>query len=295
MFEKFKANILFNKVLQRPDINKAYAMVPETDSWYATIKKVHEALDEITKKPHETLEIISHDNLKLKGIYYPNDSDVTVICAHGYTSYAEREWAFPGLFYLSLGYNVLIPYQRAHGPSEGKYITFGALEHLDMIKWVDRINEINPNGKIILHGLSMGGGIILDLSDKEIDNVKCLVVDAPNISIEDAFMDISKSVFKTGWEKVAAFASKRFEQEFGCDIKKFEALDIVANSKYPILLSAGSEENMEELFDKIKAVNPNDTEIIILPGCNHGNGMYKQTELYQGVIKEFVEKYSLCG
>ena len=31
--------------------------------------------------------------------------------------------------------------------------------------------------------------------------------------------------------------------------------------------------------------------VLILPGCNHGNGMYKQTELYQGAIREFVEKY----
>lgn len=291
MFEKFKANILFSKLLQRPDINKAYAMVPETDSWYATIKKVHESLDEISGKPHETLEITSHDNLKLKGIYYPGNSNVTVICTHGYTSHAEREWAFPGLFYLSLGYNVLIPYQRAHGISEGKYITFGALEHLDMMNWVNKVNEINPNGKIILQGLSMGGGILLFLSDKEMENVKCLVVDAPNVSIENVFKDISTQIFNGGADKVAAFASKRFEQEFGCDIKKFEALDIVANGKYPILLSAGSEENMEELFGKIKKANPKETVEVILPGCNHGNGMYKQTKMYQEVIKEFVEKW----
>ena len=64
----------------------------------------------------------------------------------------------------------------------------------------------------------------------------------------------------------------------------------MANSKYPILLSAGSNENLEELFAKIKSVNPNHTEIIILPGCNHGNGMYKQTELYQKTIVAFIAK-----
>ena len=36
---------------------------------------------------------------------------------------------------------------------------------------------------------------------------------------------------------------------------------------------------------------PKETEIIILPGCNHGNGMYKQTKLYQSVIKEFIGRY----
>ena len=28
-----------------------------------------------------------------------------------------------------------------------------------------------------------------------------------------------------------------------------------------------------------------------LPGCNHGNGMYKQTQMYQNAIRAFTEKY----
>jgi hypothetical protein len=28
-----------------------------------------------------------------------------------------------------------------------------------------------------------------------------------------------------------------------------------------------------------------------LPGCNHGNGMYNQTNMYQSKIKEFVNRY----
>lgn len=289
MFDKFKANIFFNMSLKRPDINKAYAMVKETDSWYNTIKKVHESLDEIHEKPHEIIGITSRDNLKLKAVYYPNNSDVTVICAHGYTSHAEREWAFPGLFYLSLGYNVLIPYQRAHGLSEGKYIGFGAKEPLDMIDWVNQINEMHPNGKIIIHGLSMGGGIVLNMSQYEMDNVKALIADAPNVSIESFFTNGTKMVFKTDSDKIANYAIKRFEKEFDCNIKDFESIEIVADSKYPILLSAGSEENLEEMLELIKKANPNETDIIILPGCNHGNGMYKQTELYQGRIKQFLK------
>ena len=290
MFEKFKANIFFKQALKRPNINKAYAMVKESDSWYDTIKKVHESLAEIQQKPREIIEITSKDNLKLKAVYYPNPnkSDVTVICAHGYTSHAEREWAFPGLFYLSIGYNVLIPYQRAHGLSEGKYISFGALEHIDMVGWVDKINEMHPNGEIIIHGLSMGGGIVLDMSKIEMDNVKALIADAPNVSTERFFIDVTKMVFKADSDKIANYAIERFNKEFNCNIKDYESIEVVKDSKYPILLSAGSNENLEEVFEQIKNSNPKETDIVILPGCNHGNGMYKQTELYQSRIKEFL-------
>ena len=292
MFDKLKADILFTLLLKRPNIEKAYAMVPPTDSWYDTITKVHNSLNEIQEQPHDMLEITSHDNLKLKGVYYPNNKSkkVTVICVHGYTSHAEREWAFPGLFYLSQGYNVLIPYQRAHGLSEGKYITFGALEYKDMLGWVSKVNEINPDDSIIIHGLSMGGGIALDLADKEMKNVKGIIADAPSVSIKSFFEDIAKQVFKKEYEKVAAHAIARFKKEFGADVKDFECVDIVKKSNYPIFLSAGSMENLEELLNSIKSANPKHTDTIILPGCNHGNGMYKQTELYQKAINDFIRE-----
>ena len=293
MFEGLKANILFEQVLKRPNIEKAYAMVKPTDSWFDTISKVHNALAEIQKFPHEQLEITSHDGLKLRGIYYPGNtpSCKTVIFAHGYTSHAEREWAFPGLFYHSLGFNVLIPYQRAHGISEGKYITFGALEHRDMMDWIKLINDRNPDDQILLHGLSMGGSIVLHTANKEMKNVKAIIADAPSWSIEGFFRGVTGSVFKTDWEKIYDKAVKRFKKEFAADVTDFDAVKTVAESRYPIFLCAGSNEGQEDMFGKIKLTNPKETKILILPGCDHGNGMYKQTELYQTNIKEFVNKY----
>ena len=294
MFDRLKANILFNRLFKRPDINKAYAMVDKTDSWYDTISTVHKSLEEIHNRAHEIIEIISHDNLKLKGVYYHNNSNITVICVHGYTSHAEREWAFLGLFYLSLGYNVLIPYQRAHGLSEGKYIAFGALESKDMKLWVDKVNKMNPNSSIIIHGLSMGGGITLYLANNKLENVKCLISDAPNTSIYEFYKNSPTWFFKSKFDnpsKISKIMLDKFNKEFKVDIKEYDAIKTVSSSNYDILLSAGSNEHLEELFETLKKVNPKETDIIILPGCNHGNGMYKQTKLYQDKIKEFINKH----
>ncbi len=290
MFEKLKANIFFNSLLKRHDIKQAYKMVPPTDSWYDTISTVHRSLAEIQQFPHETLEIVSHDGLKLKGIYYPNNSSKTMIWIHGYTSHAERESAFPGLFYRSMGFNVLIPYLRAHGPSQGRYITFGALEPLDMQRWVDKINQMHPDGQILLHGLSMGGGVALNMTATPMQNVKGFVIDAPSHNIELAFHNIACEMFKENGQIIADIALERFNRQFKCNVSDFDSVKIVSQSKYPILLSAGSNEHHVELFEQIKNVNPMQTDIVILPGCNHGNGMYKQTEMYQGAIKDFLAK-----
>ena len=294
MFERIKANILFNQLLKRHDIDKAYAMVGPEDSWYDTITTVHNSLAEIRKFPHEDWKLVSHDGLELNAVYYPNDSNKTLIWVHGYTSHAERESAFPGLFYRSLGFNVLIPYLRSHGSSEGKYISFGALESQDMMLWIDRVNEICPDGDIFIHGLSMGGGTVLYMSDKEMTNVRGLVVDAPNVSIKALFRNVIEGTFKKDYnkDKIINFAFRRFRSEFGVDVSDYEALEVIKGCKYPILLSAGSNEQLDSLLEELAANNPRETTILILPGCNHGNGMYKQTKLYQSTIEQFVSQNS---
>ena len=291
MFAKLKANILFENLLKRPDIEKAYKMVGPEDSWFDTITTVHRSLAEIQKLPHEDLQITSHDGLKLYGLYYPGDSDRTVIWIHGYTSHAERESAFPGLFYRRLGFNVLIPYLRAHGPSEGKYISFGPMECADMQLWVNKVNEIHPNGSILIHGLSMGGGVALDLAMVQMQNVKCMVVDAPSYSIDGFLFGVSCHADKKHAEQVYAHLCDRFQKVFSADPKKFDRVANIKNGRYPLLLTAGSNENMDDILRQIQQNNPLESEILILPGCNHGNGMYKQTQMYQDAIRQFAARF----
>ena len=290
MFEKIKGDILFHRLFKRRDINEAYKMVGPEDSWYDTITTVHNSLAQIKELPHEYWTITSHDGLLLNALYYPCDgSNKTVIWVHGYTSHAERESAFPGLFYRSLGFNVLIPYLRTHGPSQGKYIAFGPMERMDMMAWVDLTNERHPQGQILIHGLSMGGGIVLDLATEPMKNVKCLLADAPSISVEGMFWYASSHTFKKKALKVAEYAMARYQKEFACDPRDFDRVKNIQRGQYPLLVTAGSNEEMDEVLHQIQQNNPMETTVLILPGCNHGNGMYKQTEMYQGAIREFIE------
>ena len=290
MFEKIKAKFLFEALLKRHDINEAYKMVGPEDSWYNTITTVHNSLAEIQKLPHENWEITSHDGLSLKAVFYPGTTDKTMIWVHGYTSHGERESAFPGLFYHSMGYNVLVPYLRAHGPSEGKYISFGPMECMDIRKWIDRVNDQVP-GSILLHGLSMGGGIALDLATVELENVKCILADAPSYSIPEFFEGVARYNSKKNPKKLAAYLFERYRREFSVDAADYDRRETIRNGKYPLMLTAGSLEEQDEILATLQACNPNPTTVLILPGCNHGNGMYKQTEMYQNAIREFAEQY----
>ena len=224
MSEKMKANTIFDSFLGRSSIEGAYAKVDESDSWYDTINTVHSSLEEIKKNPSELFEITATDGYKLRAIYYPcGNSNKTMIFIHGYKSHAERESALPALFYRSHGYNVLIPYQRAHGISEGNYISFGALECSDLGLWVDKINSLHSAGNIVIHGFSMGAGIALFCCDTEMKNVSHIIADAPCVSIADILKSVCKNTFKKGYEKIEKCASERFISEFGVSPSELDA------------------------------------------------------------------------
>ena len=91
--------------------------------------------------------------------------------------------------------------------------------------------------------------------------------------------------------KVAEYAMARFQKAFSADPRAFDRIENIKKGRYPLLLCAGSNENMNAALTQIQANNPQNTTVLILPGCNHGNGMYKQTEMYQSAIKVLLEEY----
>lgn len=296
MFEKIKARRIFAGLFHRPDITKAYALTDPSDSWYDTLKKVHDSLAEVQREyKREVVEIESFDELTLRAVTYrcPDTAKATVVCIHGYTSHAEREWAFPALFYLRNGFNVVIPYQRAHGLSEGKYITFGAYEKDDMLRWLDKAEDLYPNTPLVVHGLSMGAGIALQICSSCGNRVRGIVDDAPSFRGLSALFDgVSRNIAGNN-EKIRNYLYEIFYRKFGLRADVTDAERYLKQSDCPILFSAGSMENMETELQNLQKLCPKYSEVLILDGCNHGNGMYKQTEIYQNAILTFWREH--CG
>ena len=114
--------------------------------------------------------------------------------------------------------------------------------------------------------------------------VKEVIVGAGNFDFIKAF-DLMKQDILALQDKVTQILSKEQQKEASSTLASIPTIPFeTSNSK---LLTA-LDEKIELLT---KTVNPKETEIIILPGCNHGNGMYKQTKMYQDFIKQFIQKY----
>lgn len=107
------------------------------------------------KVKFQQIETKSFDGLNLVGHYFDSNSDKTAIVVHGYgANYKEMQPYCQ--FFIQKNFNVLVTENRAHGQSEGGCVGFGWNDRLDVAQWCNKIAEKQPDGKIILFGLSMG-------------------------------------------------------------------------------------------------------------------------------------------
>ncbi len=117
----------------------------------------------------------------LKGFYYPCGSEgkKIVFLIHGYRS---NHLDAAGLFYdyyKSRGIDLFCCDHTAHGQSEGRFIGFDVLEARDCLRWIDVLCEkFGPETQILLHGFSMGGATVLQMSGHCPEQVKCIIADS---------------------------------------------------------------------------------------------------------------------
>lgn len=149
---------------------------PETEPGL-TIRK---GVDYADATPRETVSITAHDGVRLVGHLYDRaDANATIILFHGYRSFGENDFGCVlSYYYEERGMRVLLVDQRAHGESEGKYITYGILERYDCLCWAEYTAARFPGESIILDGLSMGSTTVMMASALPLPaEVKCIVAD----------------------------------------------------------------------------------------------------------------------
>ena len=94
------------------------------------------------------------------------------------------------------GMNVLAPAARAHERSGGDYIGMGWPERLDVVAWIGRIVQADPEARILVFGESMGAATAMNVAGESLlSNVKCIIEDGGYTSVWDEFSLQLKDVF----------------------------------------------------------------------------------------------------
>lgn len=249
---------------------------------------------DLQNKPCEFVSIRTPDGLTLSGRYYhAKDGAPLAIGFHGYRSCWLTDFCGGADIAFQMGHNVLLIDQRAHGKSEGRTITFGIKERLDLLCWIEyAVSQFGPDVKILLYGVSMGGATVLMASGLDLpDNVKGIVADCPYSAPLDIILEVGRQM-NYPVKLIRPFVILGAKVYGGFDVRESSAEEAVRNAKVPILIIHGADDDFvpAAMSEAIQRVNPEMITRHTFPGARHALSYMVDTPRYRTLVKEFMEK-----
>ena len=246
----------------------------------------------------ETLTL-TNDGLVLEAWYIPADipTDKTVIVVHGFRDGKINMKQYGELF-RELGYNVLMPDNRAAGESQGKYITYGHYDKNDIIAWTQQLIKDNPNCEITYFGLSMGAATVMMASGEDLPtNVKNIIEDCGYNNVWDELTYQARQTYKMPAFPLMHTISFVNKIRQGWFFQDGSATAALAKNELPILLMHGGNdtfvptEMLSKNYDAVKKGTPK--EKVIIDGATHAQSFETNPDLYRKAVQDFLEKYQV--
>jgi fermentation-respiration switch protein FrsA (DUF1100 family) len=181
--------------------------------------------------PGYPVQIAGARGTRLRGWYVPSPAAPgAVVLMHGV--HANRlQMVARARFLRHAGYSVLLYDSRGHGESGGDAITFGSLESEDAKAVVSIVRDLQPNRRIGVIGVSLGGASAL-LANPPLP-VQALVVESVYPTIEDAIADRLKIRLGPASSLAAPLLIAMIRPRLGFSPAKLRPIDAVRQLRTP--------------------------------------------------------------
>lgn len=248
----------------------------------------------------QTVHIVSEDGLKLSAYYIPASKPTKnfLLAIHGYRCNGREEYAiFSPFYHNDMNFNLLIPDDRAHGRSEGKYIGFGCLDRKDCLSWCRYITNTFGSGcRIFLHGVSMGAAAVLSASgDPSLSpQVKGIIADCGFSRGWDELKYILKNTYHLPAFPLLNLFDRICRSKAGYSTKEYSPIEQVAHTRVPILFIHGDADDFVPtpmVYALYDACASQDKELWIVHGAAHARSYYTDQKTYELRVRRFICKH----
>lgn len=241
----------------------------------------------------EGITVKSFDGLRLSGRLFPADNPRgTILLFHGYRSMACIDFSCATQYYHDLGFNLLLIDQRAHGHSEGKYLTYGVLERLDCQTWANycyaRFEDEHP---LFLGGMSMGATTVLMAADLPMPpTVRGIVADCGFTSPWAIIRQVMRDRFHLPPFPLLYFVDffARLFAHYG--LKEHSTLESVAHTQLPILFIHGTSDRFVpcEMTREAYDACASEKHLLLVEGAGHGASFMVDQAACQAALESFL-------
>ena len=240
------ACLSFKYAVSRKGIHISHALKGNSgpSTWLEFEDIIKEGTEWIQSQSLEDIVINSYDGLKLHAYYLPaNAAKRTMLLMHGFRGNAFRDFSAALKYYHEHGCNLLMPDQRAHGKSEGRFICYGIKERFDCKCWCEYISSKMPSIPVYLDGISMGASTVLMASGLKLPkNVKGIIADCGFTSPRDIFSYVLKKTFHLPGFLLLPVFSLLCRVIAGFGTTEADTISALNVNKLPVLFAHGQQD-----------------------------------------------------
>lgn len=258
-------------------------------------KRINNEMKWIRDQKPKKVMIRSLDHLRLIGrIIECENARGVIILFHGYHSCGIHDFSCAVRYYHELGLNIIMPDHRAHGDSDGKYITFGIKEKDDCRLWAEFAARKFKGLPIILDGISMGASTVMLAAGGKLPEAVCgIIADCGYSSPIDIYKHVLKSRMGIPPSLVMPIATKIAEHRAGIDFADGDVGRALIRNTKPLLIVHGEADDFVPvtMTDRNAECAKNcDLTVIKVPGADHGMSFLTDESKIKTVLEWFLYK-----
>lgn len=252
----------------------------------------HELVNKLETLPYEDVFVQYEDNIRLHGRFYMVNPKAPVdIQFHGYRSCGLRDLCGGANLALERGHNVLLVDQRAHGQSQGKFLTMGVKERYDCMAWIDYVRQrFSDDTSILLVGVSMGAATVLMTANLGLPKcVKGIIADCGYTSPEAIIKNELKTMHIP--QKLGYFLVRTGARIFaGFDPSSASAEEALKTCPVPVLFIHGEADRYVpcEMSRQNYWACTAPKKLLTIPGAVHGMSYLVDPVSYRAAVSEFM-------
>jgi len=230
-------------------------------------------------------------------IPHPNALGRCAMFIHGYADAKVGAIAWAPTFH-SLGWNILAPDLRAHGESDGRFVTAGILEQHDINQVINQIRSQRPEEtrQLVLFGISLGAAIATVTAIGR-DDLAAVILDCPSGDESHAAM-IQYNLLGMPGRLVQKLALRMAHWISGADFGSIRPIDLIARIPCPLMIIQSGDdvyvppEDMAAI-ERAARSRPADKPTVYwrIDDATHLLGVAKDPEQYRQRIGQFLAQY----
>jgi uncharacterized protein len=244
-----------------------------------------------------TVSIVTGDQVTLSAWWLrpPKPTGNCVLVLHGIADSRAGSIGFAPMF-LDKGYAVLLPDSRAHGASNGQFVTYGLLERYDALGWADWMRKAGCSNIYAL-GESLGASILIEAAAIQ-PAFAAIVAECPYADLREtaeyrvrqmlrlpafAAVPMAKIVVSSG----ALYA--RWVD--GLNLDQVSPLGAIAHASTPVLLIHGLDDfrTPPSNSERLSRANPRDPLWLVPKALHTGAAVAQPDEFRRRVLTWFAE------